>query len=380
MIRKILPLYLFINTLLVSQTHFTIPQNVWRISINNENSTGKWKGHDGQNGWKDYIYRLDSTDYSITQEWKRNVTSQTYLIEYGFTDKATFILNIPRLKKFEQIHSWTIANDTTQSSLDQLMGQYYPTTKSNYGMGNVTMGMKILLLGNPAWRGGQNKYSFYGGIDVTLPFGEKREKYNANDVDDTGMPNQFKQLPIGSGVTQWQIKAFGELYRKVWGRLININWSVNLSTFSREIINPSISFLWIENASADSISRAIGDAVLYEQGGQIFGAIHGQIELWPKRLFLTTGMDWMFSGRDQYFSKSETWDIWMVKHSNYDTRQTLSTQSLKINFLNVDPFLQIGPVPFEMEIGVRWFVPYLTYHTYGNTSAWIRISSYFQAW
>jgi hypothetical protein len=247
-------------------------------------------------------------------------------------------------------------------------------------MGNVTMGMKILLLGNPAWRGGQNKYSFYGGIDVTLPFGEKREKYNANDVDDTGMPNQFKQLPIGSGVTQWQIKAFGELYRKVWGRLININWSVNLSTFSREIINPTISFLWIENASADSISRAIGDAVLYEQGGQIFGAIHGQIELWPKRLFLTTGMDWMFSGRDQYFSKSETWDIWMVKHSNYDTRQTLSTQSLKINFLNVDPFLQIGPVPFEMEIGVRWFVPYLTYHTYGNTSAWIRISSYFQAW
>ncbi|MDP7565669.1 MAG: hypothetical protein QF794_06055, partial [Candidatus Marinimicrobia bacterium] len=261
MIRKILPLYLFINTLLISQTHFTIPQNVWRISINNENSTGKWKGHDGQNGWKNYIYRLDSTDYSITQEWKRNVTSQTYLIEYGFTDKATFILNIPRLKKFEQIHSWTIANDTTQSALDQLMSQYYPTTKSNYGMGNVTMGMKILLLGNPAWRGGQNKYSFYGGIDVTLPFGEKREKYNANDVDTTGMPNQFKQLPIGSGVTQWQIKAFGELYRKVWGRLLNINWSVNLSIFSREIINPSISFLWIENASADSISRAIGDAV-----------------------------------------------------------------------------------------------------------------------
>ncbi|MBT4063864.1 MAG: hypothetical protein HOE72_01245, partial [Candidatus Marinimicrobia bacterium] len=86
MIRKILSLFLFIYTLLVSQTHFTIPQNVWRISINNENSTGKWKGHDGQNGWKDYIYRLDSTDYSITQEWKQNITSQTYLIEYGFTD------------------------------------------------------------------------------------------------------------------------------------------------------------------------------------------------------------------------------------------------------------------------------------------------------
>lgn len=199
-------------------------------------------------------------------------------------------------------------------------------------------------------------------------------------MDDDGIPHQFKQLPIGNGLTQWRIKAFGKLYRKVRGRLININWSVHMSSFNREIINPPISFLWIENADADSISRAIGESVLYEQGGQVFGAIQGQLEIWPKRLFLSAGMDWMFSGRDQYFSKSDVWNEWMVKQNNYDTQKTMATQVLKVNFLNVDPFKQIGPVPFELEIGVRWFVPLLTYHTYGNTSSWIRISSYFQAW
>ena len=380
MIRIFLSLFLLQYTFSVSQTHFTIPQNVWRISIQNENSTGNWKGHNGRNGWQDYAYRLENLDYVISQEWKRNITSQTFLIEYGFTDKATFILTIPKLKKFKQTHSWSIAGDTTQSPMDRLMIQYFPATKSNTGMGDVTMGMNILFLGNPAWRGGQNKYSVYGGIDITLPFGERLKKYNVKDVDDDGIPHQFKQLPIGNGLTQWRIKAFGELYRKVRGRLININWSVHMSSFSREIINPPISFLWIENADADSISRAIGESVLYEQGGQVFGAIQGQLEIWPKRLFLSAGMDWMFSGRDQYFSKSNVWNDWMVKQNNYDTQKTMATQVLKVNFLNVDPFKQIGPVPFELEIGVRWFVPLLTYHTYGNTSSWIRISSYFQAW
>ena len=380
MIRIFLSLFLLQYTFSVSQTHFTIPQNVWRISIQNENSTGNWKGHNGRNGWQDYAYRLENLDYVISQEWKRNITSQTFLIEYGFTDKATFILTIPKLKKFKQTHSWSIAGDTTQSPMDRLMIQYFPATKSNTGMGDVTMGMNILFLGNPAWRGGQNKYSVYGGIDITLPFGERLKKYNVKDVDDDGIPHQFKQLPLGNGLTQWRIKAFGKLYRKVRGRLININWSVHMSSFSREIINPPISFLWIENADADSISRAIGESVLYEQGGQVFGAIQGQLEIWPKRLFLSAGMDWMFSGRDQYFSKSNVWNEWMVKQNNYDTQKTMATQVLKVNFLNVDPFKQIGPVPFELEIGVRWFVPLLTYHTYGNTSSWIRISSYFQAW
>jgi hypothetical protein len=380
MIRKFFSLSILCLNYFYSQTHFTIPQNVWRISIENEISGGKWKGHDGGDGWKDFTYQLDGIDYIITQEWKRNLLTQSYSIEYGFTDKSTFMLHIPRLQKFKQSHSWTISSDSLIVPMDQLLSHYYPKSKTNSGLGNVALGMNFLLLGNPAWRGGKNKYSLYGGIDITFPFGERLKKYHAKDVDSEGIPNQYKQLPIGNGLTRWRIKAFGELYRKLWGRLINVNWLVNLSSFNRDIINPPISFLWIQETSADSISRAIGDAVLYEQGKQIYGSIQGQMEIWPQRMFFSVGMDWMFTGRDQYFSSSDTWDKWMVSRKNYDSRKNVATQFLKFNFLNVDSFKQFGPIPFELEVGVRWFVPFLTYQTFGYTSSWIRISSYFQAW
>ena len=380
MIRKFFSLSILCLNYFYSQTHFTIPQNVWRVSIENKISGGKWKGHDGGDGWKDFTYQLDGIDYIITQEWKRNLLTQSYSIEYGFTDKSTFMLHIPRLQKFKQSHSWTISSDSLIVPMDQLLSHYYPKSKTNSGLGNVSLGMNLLLLGNPAWRGGKNKYSLYGGIDITFPFGERLKKYHAKDVDSEGIPNQYKQLPIGNGLTRWRIKAFGELYRKLWGRLINVNWLVNLSSFNRDIINPPISFLWIQETSADSISRAIGDAVLYEQGKQIYGSIQGQMEIWPQRMFFSVGMDWMFTGRDQYFSSSDTWDKWMVSRKNYDSRKNVATQFLKFNFLNVDSFKQIGPIPFELEVGIRWFVPLLTYQTFGYTSSWIRISSYFQAW
>ena len=380
MIRKYFSLSILCLNYFYSQTHFTIPQNVWRVSIENKISGGKWKGHDGGDGWKDFTYQLDGIDYIITQEWKRNLLTQSYLIEYGFTDKSTFMLHIPRLQKFKQSHSWIISSDSLIVPMDQLLSHYYPKSKTNSGLGNVGLGMNYLLLGNPAWRGGKNKYSLYGGIDITFPFGERLKKYHAKDVDSEGIPNQYKQLPIGNGLTRWRIKAFGELYRKLWGRLINVNWLVNLSSFNRDIINPPISFLWIQETSADSISRVIGDAVLYEQGKQIYGSIQGQMEIWPQRMFFSVGMDWMFTGRDQYFSSSDTWDKWMVSRKNFDSRKNVATQFLKFNFLNVDSFKQFGPIPFELEVGVRWFVPFLTYQTFGYTSSWIRISSYFQAW
>ena len=63
MIRKFFSLFILSLNYLYSQTHFTIPQNVWRISIENEISGGKWKGHDGGDGWKDFTYQLDGIDY-----------------------------------------------------------------------------------------------------------------------------------------------------------------------------------------------------------------------------------------------------------------------------------------------------------------------------
>ncbi len=50
-----------------------------------------------------------------------------------------------------------------------------------------------------------------------------------------------------------------------------------MSSFSREIINPPISFLWIENADADSISRAIGESVFNNNVDWAFVRTQGKL-------------------------------------------------------------------------------------------------------
>ena len=67
---KAIFLFICFSTIGSSQTHFTIPQNVWRISFNKNISTGRWIGHDGEKGLKDLKYKLKGIDYSINQDWK----------------------------------------------------------------------------------------------------------------------------------------------------------------------------------------------------------------------------------------------------------------------------------------------------------------------
>ena len=45
---KVFFLFTYFSSLVFSQTHFTIPQNVWRVSYNKNISAGKWIGYDGE--------------------------------------------------------------------------------------------------------------------------------------------------------------------------------------------------------------------------------------------------------------------------------------------------------------------------------------------
>ena len=153
-----------------------------------------------------------------------------------------------------------------------------------------------------------------------------------------------------------------------------------MSSFQKAQVNPRITFLWIQNASADSIANSIGN-VIQKKPLKLSGMMSAQIELVPKKVFLTTGADWTFSGREKFFSSSSEWSEWMTKHKGYDSRFMYSSQFVKVNLFNLDPYFMVGPVPFELEIGARWFLPYpFTFNTYGNISSWLQISTYLQAW
>ena len=155
---------------------------------------------------------------------------------------------------------------------------------------------------------------------------------------------------------------------------------MGVSGFHKSEVNPRISFLWIEDASADSIATSIGD-VVQKKSIKMNAMIKAQVELFPKKIFFTTGVDWVYSGRDKFFSSNSTWSDWMRRHEGYDSQKMSTYHFAKINLFNLDPYLMVGPIPFELEIGTRWFMPYpLTFHSYGGVSSWLQISTYFQAW
>ena len=109
--------------------------------------------------------------------------------------------------------------------------------------------------------------------------------------------------------------------------------------------------------------------------------VKAQVELFPKKIFFTTGVDLEYSGRDKFYSSNSSWDGWMRKRKGYDSKNMLTYQFVKVNLFNLDPYLMIGPLPFELEVGARWFLPYpLTFNSYGGVSSWVQLSTYFQAW
>ena len=175
-------LVLLFTVKIVAQTHFTIPQNVWRFTLNSDYTSGNWKSKNLSNRGIRHSYPIYTKVYSINQYFKRSVSTNSINIEYGFTDITTLVLNIPYISKITQNHSWSVSNDSSSTALDSLFKFYYPLTNSNKGLSDITIGINLLMKGSPAWRGGKQRFSFYSGFDMIFPFAETLKKYNPVDV------------------------------------------------------------------------------------------------------------------------------------------------------------------------------------------------------
>jgi len=361
-----------------SQTFFTVPQNVWKFSVTEIYGNEKWKGHDGKPGWLS-SYTLNGIKYNFRFNQNKNkMNLRSYAIDYGLTNDLNFSLRIAQYTSVSQNDSWYIKSDSSTKPMDELLSLYYPKERSSKGIGDLMLGIKYLLRGDPAWKTSKAKFSIFAGVDYVMPFAEDLIGFKSKDQI-KGVPKQFLQLPLGEGIPKVRIKSFGEFYSRYKKRLVNVNWSLGINLPMRNQINPRITFLWIQNASMDSISQAIGD-VIHKKGPSIEALISGQIEIIPKKLFVSGDVKWESSLRDKYHSNSPAWNDWMTKRTNYDTRSIAVLQSVRINYSNLDQSTYFGPFPFEIEIGSSWNFPFLTYHKFAGTLIWLKLSSYFQAW
>tara|TARA_B100000315_G_C14595101_1_gene598463 strand:+ start:10591 stop:12204 length:1614 start_codon:yes stop_codon:yes gene_type:complete len=271
-------------------------------------------------------------------------------------------------------------SDTIPTTIDSLISFYHPNLSAS-GLGDMKWGMTILLYGSPAWQG-ESLYSVYGGMGMTLPTGRIIDKFNGNKIDVNGRPEQFSQLSIGEGITQWYFSLFGEFYKEFFQRLIRLNWNLKFQ-YNLEGRTPTrVSPRGIFSVNHDSILTRLGEDYRWKKGDIYSADISGFAELIPDRLSVSAGQQWVFKERDQYFSKDETWNKWMSGgtslYDGFDTRSFRILQNASVIFHNTHPLKKIGPVPFEIKL--ETILPVFTRHTWRPFAVSVQLISYFQWW
>ena len=129
------------------------------------------------------------------------------------------------------------------------------------------------------------------------------------------IPNQFFDLPVGNGMTRYSFSLFGEFFKYFKKRLVNITWRVEHGTYSREVVNTPVSFLWGSETDPDSLISKVGSTFLHQLGDEILLSAMGKLEVLPDRLSVTAGINSIKTERDFVLSKSLAWDNWMVNRS-----------------------------------------------------------------
>ena len=513
-VKFLLPSYFFLFTFSFSQTHFTVPENVWRISVKPSFTNGSYVGPGGVKGlpnmsfnlanygkrYFDHGYVVDgyyasendlhnldtlgfnssytvgeyiryyniiyndsipdlSTDFfgndsisvsgSLDQEISKTSWGVDFKIEYGLSNRLTFEMNIPYfsyvsqnrtsewtsdeiagLNAFGEYHQGAMAamdsalanhydinlqlirnrfydwegsnslrwamggdpfvsgiygaeynpfstKDTSAVTIDNLLNYYYPSKSTTSGLGDVELGLKFLLFGNPAWSESGN-FSIYTGLSVLLGSADRLHTYSYS----SGIPaaqSHFKTLPLGDGVSRYNISLFGELFKTILRRQVNINWLVRTGFYSQTRVNTPISFVNFKTLNPDSIAATIGVKHTINKGNELFAMAQGKLELIPDWVSVSGGASMYVKGRDTFFSNDPVWDKWMsYRKDNYDTRKTVVRQFAEVAFHNVNPLKRIGPIPFELRGGVS--IPIVTRNSFSDFSAWIQLVVYAQAW
>ena len=292
-----------------------------------------------------------------------------------FSEKSTIHLKIPYWTNYFEDNLWKweteIENDTES---DTIINYYHPKNTQASGFGDISIGMKFLLFGVPAWSA-KGIYSAYAGFTVQIPSSRPLSQYKFTNE---GKPSQFGEVTMGSGTTLWKFALFGEFYKKALERLFTINWFTELIFSSREVLNTPIFFPGLQETNPDSLAERIGLTYFYKKGTGLRGELSGAFDLWPNRITLKGTQSWYYKNQDQFISKDIDWDNRMTSYDGYDTKQIQISQSFVVYLNNLDPIKRIGPIPFIIEIGVK--VPLLTRNNYNSFQKWIGITTYYQWW
>jgi len=255
-------------------------------------------------------------------------------------------------------------------TFDSLKSYYIIPKKVGSGIGDISIGMTALLKGNPSWSSKKSGV-LYGRVFLSIPFGFTIESFKSIGF------KQLSQLNIGAGVSKLSLGVFGgySFNNKSKARLYG---AIDIASSSPELLYTPINLFSGVHTNPDSIISRVGETYKLKEGNWLKSTIGYEFELLKNRLLFKLESRTISKSRDDYISLDDEWDSWMENHQGYDSAINKWDICLETWILNSKSKERIGPVSFDMVLGVRKTIN--ANNTFDGYKLYSGISTYLQAW
>ena len=263
--------------------------------------------------------------------------------------------------------------DSSSVSLDELASYYYPLNKSGTGynnreIGDIDIGVNVLLKGQPTWSSDQPTEAIYGQIFVSIPFGRTLSSFI------NSRSNQFKEVAFGKGAYRWTLGVHGA--RLVKGkRMTRVYYQGQFKFSLIGTLNTPIQIFSGGHTHPDSIVQSVGNTYKYDMGNGLSILAGGEIEVLKNRLKLLGEFSSKYKGMDNYISQSPAWDTWM---ENYNGTMSNLDIKLEANIINSNSKNRIGPFSFDLYLG--YIERIVANNTFQGWNSYIGIRTFYQGW
>ena len=259
-------------------------------------------------------------------------------------------------------------------SLDSLTNWYYPSTKSGNGVGDIDIGLNILLKGDPPWSSDKSTESIYGQIFLSIPFGRTLSSFKNSFIDEDTKNNQLNEVVFGKGVYRWTTGFLGVRYLK-GKNMARVYYQGHYKFSLSTTFNTPVRFFSGGHTHPDSILQSVGNTYKYDMGDGLFIRAGGEYEIFPNRARMIGELSSTYQAVDNYLSKNSYWDIWMEKQTGVTSNLDIKIELWLVNSISSN---RIGPFSFDAYVGYQERL--VANNTYQGSRFYIGFSTFYQGW
>ena len=325
---------------------------------------------------------LDSNEFSNLSRKRKDSLKTIYDLFYSDDGEysVTWVFHSqddPVNNKLVDQRFFPITENRDSLNLDSLIAYFYPEKK--YGISknktvidDITIGATILLKGKPNWHQNKTENSLYGQVFVSIPFGPTLSSFKNN-------LKQFKEAKVGSGVTRYSLGLLGSKKLKETDRL-RVFFKSLFKTSSPELLNTPIALFSGSHSHPDSILSSVGNTYKYDKGSEIQFNLGGEIEIKKNKLLSKSSFNSRFKAKDNFTSKSISWDKWMSEHAGYTSSYSYIELDFQFWFINSFSGTRTKFMPFSFDAFIGLNKTIYSKNTFEGLNIYTGFTTYLQGW